>query len=433
MPCVGGAVQGRRGGWDGDEQTAQRCAGPGSDGRSAAPAVAGASAQSGVWDAVSGSLSSSGADIRPANYRAFTLDEARCVRPGVGAEGGCGRAGEQLGRALGAQAGRRLRALRGLRGADHGGQAGRQAPGHQDLGGPRRRRPHGDDPRRHHQARLPRLGALDATAPTSSTRTTSATTRVYVSYFARDLSDDERFVEQEVDELAPQVEAADGARRPRGPAAHLPARADHGPELRHLPRRRRQRDRGQGHADQPRHPDLRGRVGDPDGPDRRQRQAQPRHRRRSPTSANGPCGAAPCLPDVELVRRGARPQPLRDRPDHRRERLRHRPHRDGQRGRRRRQRRRRRQQQGARLHRPGHADRRLLRRRLRGARDGPPVLRHRTPSTASWAAAAATAAARARSSPAPAPRSWPTPASAAATTSSRTATRTGSRRATTRS
>ena len=115
---------------------------------------------------------------------------------------------------------------------------------------------------------------------------------VYLSYFARDLSDDERFVEREADELAPQVEAATALARPRGPAAHLPARADHGPELRHLPRRRRQRHRGQGHAHQPRQPDLRGRVGDPDGPDRRQRQAQPQHSR-SPTLPTARAGRRP--------------------------------------------------------------------------------------------------------------------------------------------
>ena len=46
------------------------------------PAVAGASAQSGVWDEVAGKLPSSGADIKPDRYRAFTLDKA-ALRSGL--------------------------------------------------------------------------------------------------------------------------------------------------------------------------------------------------------------------------------------------------------------------------------------------------------------------------------------------------------------
>ena len=73
----------------------------------------------------------------------------------------------------------------------------------------------------------------------------------------------------------------------------------------------------------------------------------------------------------------------------------------------------RRLEQGRRLHRHPDAGRRLLRRRLRRPRDGPPVLRRTTRSTAtSSIAPAATAAPRTRSSPAPASRSWPTRASA---------------------
>ena len=67
---------------------------------------------------------------------------------------------------------------------------------------------------------------------------------------------------------------------------------------------------------------------------------------------------------------------LRDRPDHRRVELRHRPPRARPAGRRRRQPRRRRPlEQGRRLHRHPDAGRRLLRDRLRGPRDGPPVRR----------------------------------------------------------
>ena len=117
--------------------------------------------------------------------------------------------------------------------------------------------------------------------------------------------------------------------------------------------------------------------------------------------------------DVELVRRGARPQPARDRPDHRRE-----------------------QRTTSATSRwatraaasPASASAATTRRaaapawpprsattspsttwRTRWATSSPAT----TPSTARWATAAATAAARPRSSRAPARRSWPTPASAA--------------------
>ena len=59
---------------------------------------------------------------------------------------------------------------------DHGARAGREAPGHQDLPGPRHRRSGGHDPLRPHPARLPRLGPLAARAPGTSTRTTTSTT-----------------------------------------------------------------------------------------------------------------------------------------------------------------------------------------------------------------------------------------------------------------
>ena len=91
------------------------------------------------------------------------------------------------------------------------------------------------------------------------------------------------------------VEATDGdapasasyqvvARRPpdRRPAdrrrpPHLPARADHRPGLRGLPRRLGERHRGEGRADEPRQPGLRGRPVDHAPADREQRPAQPRH------------------------------------------------------------------------------------------------------------------------------------------------------------
>ena len=140
-------------------------------------------------------------------------------------------------------------------------------------------------------------------------------------------------------------------------------------------------------------------------------------------------------PVARVRRRHAHPHPHRDRPAHRREQLRHRPHRARRRRRRRRQpRRRRRQRQGAGLHRPADPGRRLLRGRLRGARDGPPV--RRPPHVQRHAAQLLRRQPQrrpARSSPAAARRSWPTPASASRTTCSRTATRTGRSAASTRS
>ena len=148
------------------------------------------------------------------------------------------------------------------------------------------------------------------------------------------------------------------------------------------------------------------------------------------TGANGPCGSAPCYTPAQATSCGGATltrtrivigqiigasnfdvghiglgEPRRRRGEPRR---------------------RRRQQQGAGLHRALDAGRRLLRRRLRGARDRPPVRRQPHASTArSRTAPAATAARPTRSSPAAARRSWPTPASASRTISSRTATRTG--------
>ena len=208
------------------------------------------------------------------------------------------------------------------------------------------------------------------------------------------------------------------------------------PTLRHLLRRPGQRHRGQGHADEPRQPDLRDEsairlvlIADNDKLNLNTAALA--------TGANGPCGSAAVLHGgAALVRqRDAGPQPHRDRPDHRRRQLRRRPHRARHPGRRRRQpRRHRRHQQGARLHRPRDAGRRLLRRRLRGARDGPPVRRqpHLQRHAAQLLGRQPQRGAP-RSSRARARRSWPTPASATRTTCSRTRTRTGPSAATRRS
>ena len=91
---------------------------------------------------------------------------------------------------------------------------------------------------------------------------------------------------------------------------------------------------------------------------------------------NGPCGTAGCFTQAQVLGCSDRPPPHRDRPDHRREQLRPRPPRARAARRRCRQARRRRpREQGRRLHGSPDSDRRLLRRRLRRPRDGPPVLR----------------------------------------------------------
>ena len=122
-------------------------------------------------------------------------------------------------------------------------------------------------------------------------------------------------------------------------------------------RRPGQRHGGEGRADQPRRPGLRGRPLDPAAADREQRPAEPRH-----------VGAGDRA--ERAVRRGRvlhavaghgllvdDARALRDRPDHRRVELRHRPPRARPAGRRRREPRRRRPlEQGRRLHRHPDAD-----------------------------------------------------------------------------
>ena len=232
-------------------------------------------------------------------------------------------------------------------------------------------------------ARLPRLGALARAAPGTSTRTTTATT-ASTSATSRATStgrDDAVRRARARSARAIRSTAALSAgrrRRPGDPAAHLPARADHRPQLRDLLRRPGQRHRGQGHADEPRQPDLRDRDRDPAGPDRRHRQAQPQHgragdRRERPVRRGGvlhggadrACAGATADRNRIVLGQiiGAGNYDVGHIAL-------------GNAGRRRRQpRRRRRQQQGAGLHRPADPGRRLLRRRLRGARDGPPVRR----------------------------------------------------------
>ena len=142
------------------------------------------------------------------------------------------------------------------------------------------------------------------------------------------------------------------------------------------------------------------------------------------TGANGPCGSAPCFTPPSCSCAGACSTATGSRsasssaPQARRRSPRARGHGGGVAG------------LGviggdgkARGYRPPDARGRLLRRRLRGARDRPPVRWHPHVQRHGVQLLAATAAAR-RTSRARAARSWPTPASASRTTSSRTATRT---------
>ena len=244
-----------------------------------------------------------------------------------------------------------------------------------------------------------------ARARSTSTRTTRATTSVLrVLLHARREQRRGALVRRVRRGRREQGRRRHGRRRarPGGPAAHLPARADHRPELRDL-LRGRQRHRGQGHADEPREPDLQHRVRDQARPDRRHRQAQPQHGRAG-HGRERPVRLGALLHGHELLQRGAQPQPVRDRPDHRRRQVRHRPHRDGQLGRRRRRpgRRRRRQQGDAAA--PAWP--------RRSATSSPSTTwptrwaissTATTPSTARWPTAAATAAAPTRSNRAPAP------------------------------
>ena len=105
---------------------------------------------------------------------------------------------------------------------------------------------------------------------------------VYASYFASDLENrNGDFVEREDVETAAHAlehdihEAARrrARRRSAGDAAHLPARLRHRPVVREL-LRRGERDRGEGDADQPGQPDLRGRDRHPARP----RSTTPRRR-----------------------------------------------------------------------------------------------------------------------------------------------------------
>ena len=116
--------------------------------------------------------------------------------------------------------------------------------------------------------------------PGTSTRPATATTPLPLLPPRRPAGSDRGLVEPELDEGTVKRLGTSLAEAP-GAEVRLrtyPAGAGHRPVLRRL-LRHRQRARGEGHADQPRQPDLQRRPRDPDGPDQRHRQAQPRHRR----------------------------------------------------------------------------------------------------------------------------------------------------------
>ena len=131
-------------------------------------------------------------------------------------------------------------------------------------------------------ARLPRSvrspGARGTSTPTttSTTASTSATTAATWSTTAR------RVRRARAPRARPTRSTSARSPTPRRGRASRCARTG----WRSSPTRRTrptsaagERHRGQGHADQPRQPDLRGRDRDPAGADRRQRQAQPQHGR----------------------------------------------------------------------------------------------------------------------------------------------------------
>ena len=119
------------------------------------------------------------------------------------------------------------------------------------------------------------------TGPGTSTRTTTATRAPTPATSAATCrAPHGSFVEREALDAARPAPASAGRRRPPAPTVQLrtyrlallsdPSYATYfGTDERH---------RREGHADEPRQPDLRGRPRDPDGAGRRQRQAQLRHR-----------------------------------------------------------------------------------------------------------------------------------------------------------
>ena len=285
----------------------------------ATPAVAQAQSD---WDPVAGALPATrggaAAEIRPEAYRAFTLDEAGLkadLDDGARAVGLRSRAAvgpSDTVISLPAPDGG-FAALRDHGVADHGGRPRRRASGDQDLRRARHRRPDGDDPRRHRRRSASTPRCARPTAPGTSTRTTTSTT-ASTSATTAATSPTTRTARSSSARPDGDADAArTSARPPRpagpdGPAAHLPARAGHRPDVRHLLRRPANVTAAKvtlmNRVDQI----YEDETGDPAGADRRHRQAQPQHGRAWRPAPNGPCGAAACYTTAQspTLRRRAR-------------------------------------------------------------------------------------------------------------------------------
>ena len=148
--------------------------------------------------------------------------------------------------------------------ADHGARARRPPSRDHDLRRPRDRRPGGDDPRRPDPARLPRLGPLAGRRLVRRPLLPPRRQRLHHLLRARRDRGSARPVRRAGDRRGHRPALAPGGPAgPRGAAADLPAGAAQRSRLRDLLRRPAERHRGQGDADEPRQPGLRGRDGDP--------------------------------------------------------------------------------------------------------------------------------------------------------------------------
>ena len=360
----------------------------------AVPAVAQAQSH---WDPVAGALpathAGASADVQPDAYRAFTLDQA-----GLKADLSTAR-----------EVGLRSRAAVGPSDtvislpAPGGGMqrfAIKESPIMEDglaAAHPEIKTYAGvgiDDPTATLRADTTPLGfhasvRAAAAAPGTSTATTTSTRALYVSYYGRATCNRARPFDRGRGDAAPPRHSS-AQRRGRGragrPAAHVPAGARHRPDLRHLLRRPANVTAAKvtliNRVDQIYEDELAIRMvliddtdklnlntaADDDRAERPVRRRGLLHGRPRPRRLLGPTLKRNRIVIGQIV--GA-------------SQLRHRPHRA------RRQRRRHRRLgvvgrggEGVGLHGPADAGRRLLRRRLRGARDGPPVRAATTPSTA---------------------------------------------------
>ena len=235
-----------------------------------------------VWETVQGTPPAAGAQVDADRLKAYTLDRQALQSTLAGAQKGSRAAAGTTVLAVPAPDGTLQRFAVQETSIMEAGSRG-QAPGDQDLRGPGHRRPDGVDRRRHDPARLPRLGARAPRARGTSTRTTratrastSATTRATLSNDAGALVRRVRRGRREQGRSTSAAAAASSARRsscartgsrwsPTRPTPPTSAPANVTAAKVTLMNRVE--------------PDLRGRVRDPAGPDRRHRHAQPQHRR----------------------------------------------------------------------------------------------------------------------------------------------------------